>query len=797
MLTDFRDEIAREAGAVTPGIDDTPYIQYAIEALTRDRDTGYSGDGSAPSEADMPVTRFFVPPPQGSSQYQYQQPPLPSEQVPRFPQEQWDHYTPAVPSGPAPMPVPVPLPIPFPARPQPAIITEGGQGQEGLLEPPRTNARESADSLASTLLKGGNRPAQPHEWANVDRETIIARVGEPNAAHDGLPPPLSFRPAALRTASLLAFALLCLVMTGLLIFSAVYSDLHHGLLAYVSIYGGQYFLFRIFPALVAAAILLYAQFIITTIFRIIPFAHLASDEPEDREGAIFRELYIKSFLWPQLAGPWQLWVPTLVAWLMNITIPLQSSLFTVIYVNDGWRWATVQGVAWTLVALYLALFASTIIVWRYWASMETTGLLWDPRSLADVAAIISDTNTADDYRGTQIAGTREGIRFALRRQTNLKLGYWTWRDGRAGFWYTLGTPSDNTSSAPVLDQLIGKHQDKEKQGMFGGHGGFFSGDQHDVEVSAAAGASPSARYRYLPWCLRSSQLLWFIITSFVLLLALLVVCFLPSTRVTKGFLPGLPAAPRQGAFSSANFLYSFLPSLLGMIMFLLFQSLDVHLRILQPWASLGKDYPRGARAEQSILADYAACAPLQSTFHALKNGHWRVAALSLLSTLFVLIPAITGGTFMALTTPDETVRMFPNIPALALALTLLVCYFLALVAILPGRHEFRLPHAVTCLAEIISFLANEDVLSDLAFKQCRTKEEMLSNLGVGSGSPETRPRWLFGGGGQAAQQGQQGQQQTNDENILGLRRARRFTEKRKVRKSQIRRGAGAARGFLI
>ncbi|KAM7209671.1 protein piccolo [Naviculisporaceae sp. PSN 640] len=792
MLTDFREELAREAGTVTPGVDDTPYIQYAIEALTRDRDTGYSGDTSPPSEMDVPVTRFHVPG-QGS---QYQQP------IPQIQQPQWQASGPTPgPGGSSamPMPIPVPLPQPYPAQPQPAVVSEG----TGLLEPfgPNPNAAAvSADSLASTLLKQGNRPAQPNEWTTVDRDTIIARIGDQKA--QGIPL-LNFRPAVLRTPALLGFATLCLLMIGALICSAVYSELHRGLLAYVSIYGGQYFLFRILPAVLGAGIVLWAQFIITTMTRILPFARLASDEAEDREGAIFQDLYMKSFLWPQLVGPWQVWVPTFVVWLMNITVPLQSALFAVIWVEDRWKWATVQGVAWTLVALYVTLFVSTIIVWRYWASLETTGLMWDPRSLADVAAIISDTNTAEDYRGTQIAGTREGIRFALRRQANLKLGYWTWRDGRPGFWYTLGTPSENATSAPALNPPP-HHHDKEKQGMLSGttRAGLFPSDEHhDLEISAAS-ASPQARYRYLPWCLRNNQLLYFVITSFVLLLALLVVCFLPSTRVTNGFLPGLPAAPQRGAFSAANFLWSFIPSLLGMLMFLLFQSLDLSLRILQPWAALAKDYPHGSRAEESLLADYAACAPLQSSFHALKNGHFRVAFISLLSTLFVLIPAIAGGMFMALTTPEDIVLMFPNIPALAIVLTLLVLYFLSLIAIFPGRQNFRLPHGVTCLAEIISFLSTEDMLNELAFKQCRSKNEMLTKMGVvgrakgkGKGDhADTRPRWLFGSGDVSAFVGQQGQQLSEDY-LMGVRRAKRFTEKRKVRKSQIRRGG--AKGFLV
>ncbi|KAK3336644.1 hypothetical protein B0T19DRAFT_378587 [Cercophora scortea] len=755
MLTDFRDDLARLAGVVTPGVDDTPYIQYAIEALTRDRDTGYSANASSSSDEPNPVSQFASEP-----AYGYYPPPSTQQQ-----QQQPQAYDPA------------PTPLPFAAQPPrahlPAEPEDPSYSQSQYLMPPRPNAGASADSLASTLPQGTPRPVQPHEWVPLDRDAIIARIGEQKA--NGLPA-LNFKPWVLRMPSFILFVVLCVLMVAGLIFCAVFSDLHPTLWTYTGTYDGRYFLFRIFPQLLAAVILLYAQFIVATMFRILPFVHLASDHEDEREGAVFEDLYPRSFLWPQLIGTWHIWVPILIVWLINLTIPLQSSLFTVVLLDGVWKWATVQGVAWTLVALYLALLAATVVLCVYWARVESTGLIWDPRSLADIVAIVSDTNTASDYQGTQIAGTREGIKFALRRQADVKLGYWTWKDGRPGFWYTIGSPMDSTSSVPVPGQLAGKgmmrHQ--EKQGyMMTPSSGLLGGD-NDPEAGAS---SPQARHRYIPWCLRSNQLLYFVITTFILLLALFIVCFLPATHITTGFRPWLPSAPRSGAFSAADFLYSFLPSLLGMILFLLFQSLDLSLRILQPWAALSD--PRGAHAEQSLLADYPACAPIQTTIRALRNGHWRVAAISLLSTLFILIPVLAGGIFMALTTADGEVRMYPNVPTLAVVLTLLVLYFLALVALFPRRQAFRLPHAVTCLAEIISFVANEDLLNDLSFKQCRGRDEMLSKMGLGRGVPETRPRWIFGVGTGSVVGGA--------DETLGVRRARRFTEKRKVRKSQIKR----------
>ncbi|KAK3496785.1 uncharacterized protein B0T23DRAFT_65081 [Neurospora hispaniola] len=797
-VQDFKDDLAREAGVVTPGVDDTPYVQYAIEALTRgNRESGYSGDGSSGSEwgaggggggglglGTLPVG--YVP-----AQHQQQERHQPREGESTEPSSTLD-----------------------------PALKQRFEEDRRLLQTPfqPKNPAVSADSLASTLLKNGPRPAQPHEWRPLDRDALIAKVGEPRA--NGLPT-LDFLPMPLTARSLVAFMLMCLFMAAALIFSAVWSHMQNGLTGYVSIYGSSYFLFRILPQFLGGLLLLWAQFIIITAFRILPFVHLASPNIRERDGALFEDMYPRSFLWPpQFIGGWKVWVPILATWVFGMTLPLLSSLFTVVFVDDVWMWATVQGVAWTAVALYLVMFISTVILWRYFATLRSTGLAWDPRSLADIIAIVSETNTADEYRGTQLASNRGRIRFALRHQANVRLGYWTWKDGRSGVWYTLGSPMDQGFIAvPLPDQLTGKGMTKfqEKQGLMAaininpvagsnsGSGtgtgmgtGTGTGEDYDMEAVSDGTPSPQGRYRYLPWCLRTSPLLLLLTGAFILLLALFIVSFLPATRITKGFLPGLPAAPVQGAFSAANFLYSFLPSLLGLSLYLLFQTIDMHLRILQPWAAMSSSNSKGgASADASLLADYAACGPVTATFHALKNGHWRMAFTSACSTLFILLPVLGGGMFMALTQPagslvddhdvptrEEQVLMFPNFPAFAIVLALCVLYFLALLSLLPARKPFRFPHGVTCLAEIISYLANEDLLGDLAFKHCRSREELKEKLGVGRGVPETRPRWTFG-------LGYGGSTGVAGEETLGVRRARRFT----VRKSQIKFG-GLDQPFL-
>ncbi|KAK4168657.1 protein piccolo [Cladorrhinum sp. PSN259] len=750
MLTDFREDLARLDGVVTPGVDNTPFIQYAIEALSRDRDTGYSANHSSSGESA----------PQASRQQQPQ----------RAQQGQPQPHPNYGPSQPPPMPIP-PGGAPTTSHLPPGNV----QTPRPFLGHLKPNPGASADSLAESLIKG----TKPQEWRSVDRQELLTR---PHGLNMSGVPPLTYKPWALRPLSLISFMAVCMLMIAALSFCAVWSNQKEGLVGWATIYGGRYFIFRILPQLIGAAVLLYAQFIITTIFRTLPFVRLASERLADRDGAIFQELY-PSFLWPKLVGPWNVWVPILVTWLMNFTIPLLSSLFTVILADETWTWATCEGVAWALVGLYVLLLISTTITWRYWAMLEQTGLIWDPRSLADIIAIVSETNTAADYKGTQQARGIEGIKFALRRRGGDKLGYWAWKDGRPGFWHTLGASTDETL-IPFPDLTTGhrmSRQDEKKGFSVDRPTGYSPAPDHDPEL--ASPVSLRVRYRYLPWGLQTSQLLYFTITAFILLAALFVVSFLPSTRIFDGFRPGLMADPQPGAFSAANLLYSFVPAVVGMALFLSFQSLDLHLRILQPWAALSD--PRGARAEHSILADYAACAPFEVTLRALKNKHWRVAVVSLASTLFIVIPILAGGVFMALTTARLEVRMFPNVAIYGCLLAMLVVYFLALLSFFPARQAMRLPHGVIRLAEIIGFLVNDELRDELAFKRCMNRDEMLEKLGLGRGEPELEPKWVFGVA--EPMSGNHGSMVTAG-GELGIRRLRRFTEKRKIRKSQIRMG---------
>ncbi|KAK7455463.1 phosphoribosylaminoimidazole-succinocarboxamide synthase [Colletotrichum acutatum] len=728
----FRDELTIAAnGSVTPGVDDTPYLRYALEALTREH--GHSGGFSPPSS---------VPSPAENTGYYRAAGYLPDDlQSPLISGDPDSGFSPMV---------PVPTHTRDSVRRQSRPHSNAGAEKPSMslgtriisMSPPHSADSRYQHNQVQTPA-GVNPTETTPKWLPIsERESVfpgmtkIDTIDEDRAIY----PRLNFVPTILRLPSLIALMMLCLVMIACLMVAAVYSPIQPGLLTYgETIYSGKYFLFRILPQLLASLIFVYAQCVAAATLRILPFAALSEDEPIRRRNALFQNLYTKTFLLPQLAGPVHVKIALATLWLSAFAIPLASASFTVILV-DVWYWTAVQGVVWTLVALYLLVLAAVVILLLFWRN-RVTGLMWDPRSIADLSVMIARSNTRDAYRGAEVAPSSKKLRSMLRNRIVDRLGYWMTDDNQETPWYGLGT--EHSQGHTPFDL----HYDVKNESY--SSSAIAADDHHDrrsVTSTLLAGRSAHRSglvetYK-LPWCLRTPQVLFYVVASTILLTALFVVSFLHRTSLVAGFRPGVPAAPLSApsSFSAANFLYSFVPSFLGLVLLLAFQTLEQQFRILQPWADLSTTTD-GAPASRSVLADYAACLPLQSTLHALRNGHYRVAALSALSLLLTFLPALAGGLFMALTAtnrPSETgggVRMFPNIPVFAVILALLVLYLAALISLLFGRNNYRLPHGVTCPAEIFSFLANEDCAADPAFQAApRSAEKLRVYLGAGPGS---------------------------------------------------------------
>lgn len=735
-MDSFKGELSLAAGKVTPGVDDSPYIQYALDALTRDRE----GLGSE-IPGNLPPSEKYT-----ESTAPQQDPGLRAKDFAPLQSSKID---------------------PFPYRSHNEAIHH--QERTAPFELP--SAQEmSCDRENQVLLPRvstrypNSRAMGQSQWVAVGQREL-QKIDPRGRTYR----PLTFKPRILRLPSMIGFVALSVLMIVGLMFSAIHSEKHYGLTPYPgSIYSGQYFVFRILPQLLAGVILIYAQNIVTASLRIAPFAALAKEDPQRRYLALFQSLYPKTFLLPQLSGPWQLKAFGIATWLMNFTVPLQSAAFTVINQDKEsvWRWATSSGVIWTLVALYIVLSIATLVLMVFWFG-QWTGLAWDVRCIADLLPLLHRSNTIGSYRRKDLCEHHCDFKAELSERWFDRLGYWQTEDmTTGGIWHTIGTSalstdtpaaskrSNNNRAAGWIDGIRGHQSNKLPNGI------------HQIGSSAILKSEGES---YLPPSLTNLALVTFALVTGSLVLALLIVSFLPQTRLETGFAPLVVVKPNSSAFSCANFLYSFLPAALGMVLFIVFQSIDKALRMLQPWADMsGLD---GAPASRSILADYAACLPFQAPWKALSNGHWRVAVISLMSTLFIFIPILAGGLFMALTTPSGQVRMFPSMPVFGVLLAFLLFYVGCLCILIPCRQQFRLPHPVETIASIISFCTAQELCADSAFRSVRSRNDLMDRLGVSRADRREESVWIFG------------LLAGRDEKCLSVRRMRRYTEKIAVMKS--------------
>lgn len=664
-----------ESMATTPGLDTTPYIRFAIDQLTRDEevrgsrmypqgheDATQASDDEPEDEADYPVERIVS---DESLGYMAQNARTQDRLSRYMPQRQSQH---------------VPLPE---------------EGAMGAKQQRRTRTPEHAQ-----------------------KDVFIA--------HDVPHAPLNFLPGILRPVWLLLFTFICLLMLAALIFCAVYSNRQNGIgLWDYNVFGDtRYFVFEYLPTLLGALVLLWLIQVQVALQRVVPFIAMASDKPHQRSEAIFLQLYPTQFLFPRIeyfrASQPLVGACFAIFWLFQWTIPLLASAFNVRYDVDRsvWRWVAVQGVTWTVIVLYILLVMALFIILVL--LRKPTGLKWDPRSLADIVTLLERSNIPSDYAGAETFEKRD---FNSLRGRADRLGYWSTTKRPNDVFHGIGEEGVATRRYSVEDGRIREKAEArthpDEAAMRRSHRPSDFSIRMDIR-------GPNVRLRYLPWWLRTSAVLLWIVTAIVLLVAFLVISFV-NDAVRLGFLPQVFARTNAGGFSASNFLYSFIPALIGQILFLIILSFDYTFRVLRPYISLSSK--GGATAETSLLLDYSSRLPLSITFAALENQHYQNAILSIVSLTSLAIPILAGGCFWTQYYPNSNiVRVAAELPGYYALCFFLALYAVSLLALWPGRSRAALPHRSTTLAEIISWIYQSPILTDRAFNRPQTKPELVARL---------------------------------------------------------------------
>lgn len=516
---------------------------------------------------------------------------------------------------------------------------------------------------------------------------------------------------------------------------------HQGLWDYSGLGGGRYFVVQFLPQILAVIITIWTFVIQAALYRTMPFAIMGS---ERALGHVLQKLSTlpRNFLLPDLShfrhGEALVGFALLTIWLSNlITIPLLSCLFQAKwYVIDGegmWRWTSVMSIGWTIISVYgLLVIGLLLLTFRFLNTWS--GLMWDPVCVADLISIIQRSNILRDFEQSE---TVPYVGETLDPRV-LRLGYWQ-LPHREEVFYGVGEV-DAPIGNPSL-HLIEKNRVKQYQGL--------SKVSFDLELQTTVGKgdfdenlfSPSVRYRWTPWFLRGTFIVAWTVTICALFIAFVLVSFIHDA-IKGGFPPRLPTLPSTGAFSSSNFLYSFIPALIGNVLFLAWQPIDVYFRALQPF--VGLSLPEGASAEQSLLLAYPSCFPFHVTILAVLNKHYKVAWISFMAVASAAMPILAGGVFLAMWYPShEEIRIAALMPAFYALVVFCGLYAVSFFAIWPRRCRY-LPHDISTLADQMSFLYQSPLLADKLLREPRSKADLVTRLVIAPPGDREFPTYGFG-----------------------------------------------------
>lgn len=675
--------IDSDASTTTPGFDDTPYIRFAIDQLTRDEELLGPRKERAASEASYPVDRII-------------------------PDEGLGYY---------------------------------GRGETSTRhdrQPRGTQSEPGEFSYALHFCLPLTKFLAP--------DNVFLPVDPPNDAFRY--PNLEFVPKSLQRLSILGLIIIILFMIAALLFCNIWSTRHPGLWKYDGVGTSRYFLSQFLPQILATIIIFWIFIIQNALLRVLPFSVLSS--PGHRQNSQILDdapLFPSTFLIPNFYcfkhGEPAMGFCHLIFWLSLFTVPLQSAMFQTRYygneTNYAWAWTAVRPVGWLLVVIYsLLVVALLLVILRFWT--RKTGLMWDPISLADILVLFHRSNILNDFEGSEVTTAKDNERVLK----SYRLGYWTTSNQRGEAFYTIG---EDHALVPRFAVEGGKMKAKAPANSFA------AGKEYDLEAQRSLRPetleslqrkvhSPTIRYRWVPWFLKDSFVVAWIVIAIILMLAFVIVSFV-GHPVERGFLPLLPAPTSSQGVSPANFVYSFVPSLIGMILFLLWQPIDAYFRALQPFANLSST--RGTTAEQSLLMDYPSKLPFEITIKAALAGHYKVAWISCITLLSSTFPILAGGAFTAQFFPrTQDVRMAACLPAYEALVVFIIIYALSFLIVWP-THKRHLPHNILTLADLISFFYQSPLLNEDAFRDTRSKPDLVTRLLAStSDSEKARPKYAFG-----------------------------------------------------
>ncbi|KAK0125656.1 hypothetical protein ONS96_009490 [Cadophora gregata f. sp. sojae] len=504
---------------------------------------------------------------------------------------------------------------------------------------------------------------------------VISRLvplTEEEAHHLGLPP-LEFKPFMLRPwflYSSLAFNLLILGLMITLIFKPRFKVLNQW----------GYFFVQIFPAVIGTITSSFLRGITLTLSRLTPFILCAAPSGSTAGVSILREYFpdpslrdvvkTKNFT---LGFAWTLFI------LGNVILGFKASLLNT-NVADGYREAIVATWAlYPLIAIYSFVAVFMLVVIFRMKAAGSTGLRWDPVSLADHLILFRHSNFLRHFEGTDMA-TR-GSMFEVLKDLPLKLGYWKRIEGNTtSYWHGFGLLENGISA------LEGQAQPNP----------IIKLSQESVQ---------KLRYRSTYTNMeRVPMYIWTTIASILCGLFIAGLC----TNMVKGY--NIPFSANLAAF-----LFQFSLTFVVTLFTWFWEDLDLFTRSTQPFMYSDSPQP----ASENLLLDYNCALPYIVTYTALTNNHWKVARISALAPLQRLLPILVGGSISVVDNGDYTCTCTASLPIFIVIIVWLFAYIILIpYETLEAGYRRHLPRNYCSIADILSWtyaskLLNQSELFDI------------------------------------------------------------------------------------
>ncbi|KAK5040737.1 hypothetical protein LTR13_003038 [Exophiala sideris] len=484
---------------------------------------------------------------------------------------------------------------------------------------------------------------------------------------------------------------------------------------------------RYFPSIVGTATVLLFRHTVREFLRMKPYIAMADQEHLNEEGATAKRSVSGSFFpWqdvfrtPESPTSYVALVGQIVA---SFIVSFKVALFATPQNTGTWTLTVRTIPARVLIGGYaLMAFCNIVILFgltrwdRYGSSawsrfrprQKSTGLKWDPVSLADFVSLFAGVNALKCFEPLELDHERAS-QGAMDEQTRFRLGYWRKYCQDGPVVYGIGTVGGHHVAANDAQQRQSGPERTREATMH-------SKGCRCKKISEHRATCPYYPYHHTPglarWVLAVSILLaWVTLTGAIFALQ--------RGWPFKGF--GLPydlGITQLKLDDDDNLLvyaliFRSVPTYLaGLYVSWIIPAIDLNMRFMQPFVRMFGADPPGA-ADKTILSAYITASPLQVPLSAYDNGDYKVSFFSTLNTLSPLFPIFIGGllTLSKSPTNSELVCFTFSLSAYMGVMTCLIIFSLSLPLAWPVIHRL-LPRQFHSMADIMAMVHQAHLTAD-------------------------------------------------------------------------------------